>query len=68
MTSADVMWGGLLAVGAVLETRALRNRKPGDTLSETTRRWFHVRSRAGRITFAVSWVLFAIWYLIHILG
>lgn len=68
MDSADLIWGGLLVAGAAFEAYALRNGRDGDTLSETTRRLFRVRTKTGRVIFAVSWLGFAAWYLLHILG
>ncbi|MFD1657012.1 hypothetical protein ACFSL4_01860 [Streptomyces caeni] len=68
MTAADVVWGGLLAVGAGVEVWALRNSRPGDTLSERVRAWFRVRTRPGAAVFAVAWTAFAAWFLVHILG
>jgi hypothetical protein len=65
---ADVVWGSLLVVGAVVEVWALRNARAGDTLSERTRVWFRVRTPFGRAVFAVAWVGFAAWFLVHILG
>ncbi|MCX3064190.1 hypothetical protein [Streptomyces beihaiensis] len=67
MNAADWMWGGLLAVGAVLEVWAIRNGRPGDTLSERTRAWFRVRTRAGAAVFVAAWCSFAAWFLVHIL-
>lgn len=68
MEAADVVWGSLLVVGAVVEGLALWNTRPGDTLSERTRSWFRVNTRAGRVMFVVVWVGFAAWFLVHILG
>lgn len=68
MATADVVWGGLLAAGAVAEVIALRSGRQGDTLSERTRAWFRVHTPTGRAVFAVAWVGFAVWYLVHILG
>lgn len=68
MVVADLVWGGLLAVGALVEVWALVNRTDGDTLSERTRAWFRVHTRSGRAVFAVAWVAFAGWFLVHILG
>jgi hypothetical protein len=68
MQAADVIWGGLLAVCAGVEAWAVSNGKPGDTLSERIRAWFQVKSQAGRITFAVVWLGFASWFLVHILS
>ncbi|MFP3990642.1 hypothetical protein U9R90_24895 [Streptomyces sp. E11-3] len=67
MSTADIIWGGLLAAGAGFEVYALRNGREGDTLSERTRAWFRVRTRPGRAVFAVAWCGFAAWFLIHIL-
>lgn len=68
MELPDIVWGGLLAIGAGVEIWALRNGKPGDTLSERTRYWFHVKSPVGRAVFGVVWVVFSVWFLLHILG
>lgn len=68
MTSADIIWGGLLVVGALFEVYALRNGRSGDTLSESTRRWFRVRTRTGAFVFGVAWCAFSVWFLIHILA
>lgn len=68
MTSADWVWGGLLAAGAAFEVYALRNGRSGDTLSERTRSWFRVRTLAGRAVFTLAWIAFASWYLVHIIG
>jgi hypothetical protein len=67
MTSSDVIWGTLIAAGAVFEGYALRNGRDGDTLSEATRKTFRVRSRPGKIVFATLWVSFSAWFLGHIL-
>lgn len=67
MQSADVVWGSLIVAGAAFEAYCLRNGKPGDTLSEATRRVFRVRTRAGKVAFIVPWAAFSIWYGGHIL-
>lgn len=63
----DVLWGVLLIAGAAYEGYALKTKKQGDTLSETTRRWFMTGTKTGRWTFGVAWVGFSGWYLWHIL-
>ncbi|MBX9392290.1 hypothetical protein K4749_01420 [Streptomyces sp. TRM72054] len=68
MNAADVVWGGLILAGAAFEVCALRNARQGDTLSESTRRWFRVHTKAGAIVFGVAWVGFSVWFLDHILG
>lgn len=67
MTPADAVWGGLLLAGAAVEAFALVSKRDGDTLSERTRSWFRVNTRAGRIVFAAGWSAFAVWFLVHIL-
>lgn len=68
MEDADYIWGGLLLAGAAVEVWALRTAKAGDTLSESTRRWFRIKtSRVGRLVFAAAWAGFSTWYLLHIL-
>jgi hypothetical protein len=67
METADFVWGGLLVAGAAFEAYALTAGRQRDTLSETTRRLFKVRTPLGRAAFALSWAGFAIWYLLHVL-
>ncbi|MFJ3793451.1 hypothetical protein [Kitasatospora sp. NPDC090091] len=67
MPNADLVWGLVLGVGAVVEAYALCNRKLGDTLSERTRAWFRVRTKPGRAVFTVAWCGFSAWFLFHIL-
>lgn len=63
----DVFWGLLILIGAVYEVVALRAKMKGDTLSETTRRWFMTNTALGRWAFGIGWVGFSGWYLWHIL-
>jgi hypothetical protein len=67
VSSADLVWGGLLTAGAAFEVYALANGRDGDTLSERTRSWFQVRTRAGAVVFGAAWCGFATWFLVHIL-
>ena len=67
METADFVWGGLILAGTAFEVYALRNGRDGDTLSETTRRLFQVRSKAGKIIFTGAWLAFTVWYLFHII-
>lgn len=68
MNESDFVWLGLILAGAAFETYALVNGRKGDTLSETTRSVFRVRtSRTGRRVFAGLWLAFSGWYLVHIL-
>lgn len=68
MTNSDIIWLALIAAGAAFEGYALRNGRKGDTLSETTRSLFRVKtSRVGRVAFGVSWLAFSLWYFVHIL-
>lgn len=68
MNAGDAVWGGLILAGAGFEVYALRNARAGDTLSESTRRWFRVHTKAGAVVFAVSWAAFSLWYGWHILS
>ena len=62
-----LLWVILGAVSfAVAEGVALVNRRSGDTLSENTRRWFHVTTKAGRYVWVIIWGLFAMWFGVHI--
>jgi hypothetical protein len=67
MTAADLVWSGLILAGAGIEAYALRNGRDGDTLSEATRKLFRVRTKAGKIAFALPWSAFSVWFLGHIL-
>lgn len=68
MTQSDVVWSSLIAAGTAYEVYTLVTARQGDTLSETTRRWFQVRTSTGRIVFTFTWLAFATWYLIHIVS
>jgi hypothetical protein len=68
MEISDAIWAGIIGAGVAFEVYALTNGKQGDTLSETTRRTFRTRTRAGAILFGVAWGSFSIWYLGHILA
>jgi hypothetical protein len=67
MAASDYVWGGIIAVGAAYETYALITKKPGDTLSETTRKAFAVHTRRGAVVFGGLWGSFSVWFLGHIL-
>ena len=68
MQSAEIIWSSIILAGAAFEGYALANGKPGDTLSETTRAAFRVKtSKVGRAAFGVSWTAFSAWFLGHIL-
>lgn len=68
MPKGRLAWGGLLLVGAALEGYGIANPESNDTLSEFTRWAFATDITAGRVAFAVCWIAFAGWYLVHILG
>ena len=68
MRQQDVMWGGILATGAVAEVWAIKNSTPGDTLSECLRSWFRVDTRTGKVVFTACWMVFSSWLLHHVVG
>jgi hypothetical protein len=65
--NADAVWTSLLVAGAGYEAYALLNDRSGDTLSETTRKAFRVRTRTGALVFGTLWMSFSTWFLGHIL-
>jgi hypothetical protein len=65
--SGDFVWGGLILAGAAFEVYALKNARAGDTLSESTRRWFRVHTKAGAAAFIIAWASFSVWFGWHIL-
>lgn len=68
MSESDIVWAGLILAGAAFEAYTLTNNKPDDTLSETTRSLFRVRtSKAGRVAFLAAWLGFTGWFTGHIL-
>lgn len=67
MSGYTLAWAAWLGSFAIIEGLALANRRPGDTFSEHTRKAFATYSKPGKATFAVVWVGFAGWYLVHIL-
>lgn len=68
------LWlGGLLAFFGVAEGLSLANKLPGDTFSETLRRWLGLEPRKpwrqwGMLAFTVLFGGFAVWFEAHILG
>lgn len=67
MTKSDTVWCSLIIAGTAYETYTLHAKRDSDTLSETTRRTFHTRTRVGRYAFAATWVGFSAWWIRHIL-
>ncbi len=67
MSGYTLAWIAWLAAFGIIEGMALANKRSDDTLSEHTRRWFAVDTRAGRTAFGVAWVGFGAWFLGHIL-
>lgn len=61
-----LLWGGILAAGAVSEAHALRRRHHDCTLSAQTRRAFRTQHPAGRAAFMVGGAALASWFLHHI--
>lgn len=68
MEPSDAIWGSVFVLGTAIEVWALRNGKPGDTLSERIRAWFRVDTMAGKAVFTTVWVAFSAWFLAHIVG
>lgn len=68
MEAADIVWGSIFMLATAVEVWAIRNAKPGDTLSERTRRWFFVHTMAGKVVFTLAWLYFAAWFWWHIVG
>lgn len=64
---ANIVWGGIILVGTAVEAYALMSKRSGDTLSESTRRAFRVRTKPGAVIFGVLWTSFSVWFLLHIL-
>lgn len=62
----DLVWSAIFAVAGAYEAYAIFKNK--GTLSERVRAWFHVKSLAGKATFAGIWIAFSVWFLVHILG
>jgi hypothetical protein len=67
MDKSDAVWAGLIAAGTAYETYTLHAKQQNATLSETTRRTFHTRTRVGRYVFTAAWVGFSAWWIRHIL-
>lgn len=68
MDKSDIVWAGLILLGAAYEGWALTTTRSGDTLSEKTRALFRTRSgKTGRLAFLVLWVGFSAWFTGHIL-
>ena len=66
MTVWTWLWLAWLVAFAVLEGYTIRSKRKGDTLSETTRRWFGTNTKLGRMIWIASFGLFAAWFVVHI--
>lgn len=61
------LWWTWIAAFIAFEAAALIDRRKGDTLSEHVREWFRTNTPRGRLIFGAGWVVFAGWFLVHIL-
>lgn len=59
-------WAALLVAGSAFEAYTLKTNRHDDTLSQTTRRTFHVTTPAGRAAFLAAWGGFSAWYALHV--
>lgn len=64
---AVFIWAAWILTFFILEGPAIFDKQKGDTLSEQTRDWFHVRTKGGAIAFGTVWIAFAGWFFWHIL-
>ena len=68
MSGYTIAWLTCGGAAAIIETLALIRGARDDTLSENTRRLFRTRgSKVGRVVFAAGWLVFAGWFVVHIL-
>lgn len=67
MSWYTLTWAALTAAFVAAEATAIYNKDWKGTFTETVRRLFHVRTRAGKLTFSLVWVPFSIWFFGHIL-
>ena len=66
MSVWTILWLLWLVAFAVLEGYTIRSKRKGDTLSETTRRWFGTKTKLGRWVWIASFGLFSAWFVVHI--
>lgn len=67
MRRPGLVWALLLGSPAVLDFWCDRNKVPGDTLSECTRKLYRTNTPLGRVAFVASWSLLTRWLVPHIL-
>lgn len=67
MRRGRYVWGGILLLGAVIETYGILHPGNNDTLSEWTRWAFQTDTATGRAIFIGAWGAFAAWFAWHIL-
>ena len=63
----SIAWLAWLAAFGVVEGIAILKKRWSGTLTEQTRKLFHTDSRKGRLAFAVTWSMFGLWFLGHVL-
>lgn len=65
---ALLRWGAVLALGAALETEAVKGHRHYHTFSHSTRVAFRTHTSVGRKAFTWSWLGLTVWFLRHILN
>lgn len=61
-----ILWIAWIAALFIVEGLALHHDMPGATLSEHVQRWWRVDTHIGRTVFLIVWLLFAVWFPLHI--
>ena len=60
-------WVALLVIASAYEVWGVLDPTPNDTLSELTRRVFHVSTLIGGWVFLVLWGVLGAWFAVHIM-
>lgn len=64
----DLVLAATLLPLLAFEVYAIRNRVPGDTISERTRVYFRIKGKAGSYIFLAFLGSSAAWFAAHIVG
>lgn len=60
------LWAVWIVMFVMIETAAVLNDRPNDTLSEHLRKWFRVDTHIGRTVWLIVSGVFFAWFVVHI--
>lgn len=63
-----VAYGVATAIFFIFEMWAIKNKTPGDTITEHVRHYFKTKGKVGSFAFLAVFGTFAAWFAVHIVN